>query len=69
MAQVVSYIASDYDESARPGIIRLGLQDLALSANSVDVVLTPHVPEHVPDTGRVWPSSSELWRRVGACSR
>jgi SAM-dependent methyltransferase len=52
MAKVVKYTASDYDESAHKAMIKLDLQDPDLPDNSVDVVLTPHVLEHVPDTGK-----------------
>lgn len=52
MATLVSYTASDYDESAHKAMIKLDLQDPDLPDGSVDVVLTPHVLEHVPDTGR-----------------
>ncbi|MCW2614187.1 MAG: Methyltransferase type 11 [Frankiales bacterium] len=59
MAERVDYTASDYDESAHKAVIKLDLQDMALPDASVDVVLTPHVLEHVPDTGR---ALSELFR-------
>jgi SAM-dependent methyltransferase len=59
MRQRVDYTASDYDESAHQGSVRLDLQDLALPDASVDVVLTPHVLEHVPDTDR---ALAELFR-------
>lgn len=52
MAEIVHYTASDYDESAHRAMIKLDLQDPDLPDGSVDVVLTPHVLEHVPDTGR-----------------
>jgi SAM-dependent methyltransferase len=59
MASLVTYTASDYDESAHKATLKLDLQDLALPDASLDVVLTPHVLEHVPDTGR---ALSELYR-------
>lgn len=59
MAERVDYTASDYDESAHKAVIKLDLQDMALPDDSLDVVLTPHVLEHVPDTGR---ALSELHR-------
>ena len=59
MAQRVQYTASDYDESMHKAVIRLDLQDIELPDSSIDVVLTPHVLEHVPDTGK---ALSELFR-------
>lgn len=52
MAALVHYTASDYDESAHKAMIKLDLQEMDLPDSSVDVVLTPHVLEHVPDTKR-----------------
>ena len=52
MSQWFDYLASDYDERAHKTNVRLDIQDLELSDDSLDVVLTPHVLEHVPDTGR-----------------
>ncbi len=49
MAQRTAYTASDFDESAHRASVRLDLQALDLPDRSVDVVLTPHVLEHVPD--------------------
>jgi SAM-dependent methyltransferase len=59
MASLVHYTASDYDESAHKATMKLDLQQLALPDASLDVVLTPHVLEHVPETHR---ALSELYR-------
>jgi SAM-dependent methyltransferase len=59
MVERVHYTCSDYDESAHRGAIKLDLQDAALPDDSIDVVLTPHVLEHVPDTTR---ALAELYR-------
>jgi SAM-dependent methyltransferase len=52
MAHWFTYTASDFDESSHRGTIRLDLQDIDLPTGSVDVLLTAHVLEHVPDTDR-----------------
>jgi SAM-dependent methyltransferase len=52
MAQLVRYTCSDYDMGAHSTPTFLDLQDLRLPDESLDVVLTAHVLEHVPDTGR-----------------
>ena len=59
MAERVRYTASDYDLSMHRATLQLDLQDIALPDASVDVVLTPHVLEHVPDTDR---ALAELFR-------
>jgi SAM-dependent methyltransferase len=46
------YTASDYDESMHRAAVRLDLQDVGLPSRSLDIVLTAHVLEHVPDTDR-----------------
>jgi len=59
MGDRVVYTASDYDESAHKAVIKLDLQAIDLPDSSIDVVLTPHVLEHVPDTDK---ALSELFR-------
>jgi SAM-dependent methyltransferase len=46
------YTASDFDERAHKGSVQLDLQAIDLPDDSVDVLLTPHVLEHVPETDR-----------------
>lgn len=46
------YRASDFDLRGHRADIALDLQDIHLEPGSVDVLLTPHVLEHVPDTDR-----------------
>ena len=52
MRRWFDYTASDYDLSAHQGDIQIDLQNIALPDSSIDVLLTPHVLEHVPDTDR-----------------
>lgn len=52
MRRHFDYVASDYDLSAHEGDIRIDLQNIELPNESVDILLTPHVLEHVPDTKR-----------------
>lgn len=59
MAARMRYTTSDFDESAHRGAIRLDLERIDLPDASLDVVLTPHVLEHVPDTDK---ALSELFR-------
>ncbi|MBU3718800.1 MAG: class I SAM-dependent methyltransferase [Actinobacteria bacterium] len=55
------YTASDFDLSAHEGDIQIDLQNIALPDSSIDVLLTPHVLEHVPDTKR---ALSEIYRML-----
>jgi SAM-dependent methyltransferase len=59
MARRVRYLASDYDERAHKASVKLDLQQLDLPDASIDVLLTAHVLEHVPDTDA---SLSEIFR-------
>ena len=59
MQRWFSYRTSDFDLSAHRGDIQIDLQQIDLPDASVDVVLTPHVLEHVPDTSK---ALSELFR-------
>ncbi|MGA1299306.1 MAG: methyltransferase domain-containing protein [Ilumatobacteraceae bacterium] len=52
MRKHFDYFASDYDLSAHEGDVQIDLQNVALPDESIDVLLTPHVLEHVPDTDR-----------------
>jgi hypothetical protein len=50
MRRWFSYRSSDFDLGAHLADIALDLQQIDLPDNSIDVLLTPHVLEHVPDT-------------------
>lgn len=52
MRRWFDYRASDFDQRAHRADLALDLQDIHLESGSVDVLLTPHVLEHVPDTDR-----------------
>lgn len=52
MRRSFDYTASDFDLSAHEGDIRIDLQEIELPDASIDILLTPHVLEHVPDTAR-----------------
>lgn len=45
-----SYRSSDFDQGAHLADIALDLQQIDLPDDSIDILLTPHVLEHVPDT-------------------
>lgn len=50
MGRWFAYTSSDYDGGLHRGTIDLDLQNIDLPSESLDVILTPHVLEHVPDT-------------------
>lgn len=52
MRRSYRYTSCDFDLSAHQGDIRIDLQNIDLPNESVDVLLTPHVLEHVPDTAQ-----------------
>lgn len=52
MMRWFDYRASDFDLRAHRADIQLDLQDIEMERESLDTILTPHVLEHVPDTGR-----------------
>ena len=61
MESLTQYLASDYGEWSEPDRVNLDLQNLNLADDSLDVVLTSHVLEHVPDTKK---ALSELHRVI-----
>jgi SAM-dependent methyltransferase len=61
MESLTEYLASDYGEWAAPDRVDLDLQRIDLPDDTLDVVLTSHVLEHVPDTER---ALSELHRVI-----
>jgi SAM-dependent methyltransferase len=52
MSSWFDYRASDFDQRAHRAQLQLDLQDLDLESESLDVILTPHVLEHVAQTER-----------------
>jgi SAM-dependent methyltransferase len=59
MSARVDYLASDYDLRAHKADIAIDLQKIDLPDADLDVVMTSHVLEHVPDTDA---ALSELFR-------
>lgn len=66
MARWFDYLCSDFDERAHAGTVRIDLQAIDLPAGSLDVVASPHVVEHVPDTDA---ALAELYRVLGPGGR
>jgi SAM-dependent methyltransferase len=50
MSARVTYLASDYDQRAHKADIAIDLQKIDLPDDHLDVLMTSHVLEHVPDT-------------------
>jgi SAM-dependent methyltransferase len=59
MRQRCAYLSSDYDRRAHLSDAALDLQQLGLASEALEVILTAHVLEHVPDTSA---GLQELWR-------
>lgn len=59
MASLVEYLCSDYDQGAHVAMTQIDLQAIDLPDAALDVILTPHVLEHVPDTGK---ALAEMYR-------
>jgi SAM-dependent methyltransferase len=59
MNRMFLYRASDFDLSAHKGDIFLDLQSMTLPSSSIDVFITAHVLEHVPEPAK---AAAELYR-------
>ena len=66
MRRHFQYRASDYDLRAHRADVQIDLQDIDLPNASVDLLLTPHVLEHVPDTAA---SLAEIHRVIAPSGR
>ena len=52
MRRWFDYRTSDLDQRSHAGDLEIDLQDINLDSHSIDILLTAHVLEHVPETGR-----------------
>jgi SAM-dependent methyltransferase len=65
MGRWFDYLCSDFDERAHAGMVRIDLQAIDLPTADLDVILTPHVLEHVPDTDRALSELARVLRPGG----
>lgn len=66
LRRIYRYRTGDFDLSAHKGDLFLDLQSMSLPTSSIDVFITSHVLEHVPDTSA---AARELFRVVSAGGR
>jgi len=59
------YRASDFDNSAHKADVQIDLQDIDLPSGTLDLIITPHVLEHVPDTDVALAELHRVLRRGG----
>ena len=59
------YRASDFDNSAHKADVQIDLQDINLASGTLDLIITPHVLEHVPDTDQALSELHRVLRRGG----
>ena len=59
------YRASDFDNSAHKADIQIDLQDIDLPSGTLDLIITPHVLEHIPDTDLALSELHRVLRKGG----
>jgi len=59
------YRASDYDNGAHRADLQIDLQEIDLPSGTLDLIITPHVLEHLPDTDRALHELHRVLRRGG----
>lgn len=59
------YRASDFDNSAHKADVQIDLQDIDLASGTLDLIITPHVLEHVPDTAQALSELHRVLRKGG----